>query len=216
MEKLSIETYFQDMVLLFLQAGYLTITNFDERSQLYQLSYPNYEVRLSMTDQILEFVANIKSVKLAGFIVRFKDALQEDDIEAFCNAMNDFFILLPHTVIIDREKFYQGVFFTVTKLIGAEIDAEHATNIGYIDAVLHGKKNTYIIEFKKDKSPDVALKQISDKKYFTKFKIEGKGLSFEATQGRRRKPIILVGMSFYYDKKSKKAVTLKWKIKKMA
>lgn len=205
MEKLSVETYFQDMVLLFLQAGYLTIANFDERSQLFQLSYPNYEVRLSMTDQILEFVANIKSVKLAGFIVRFKDALQEDDIETFCQAMNDFFVLLPHTVIIDKEKFYQGVFFTVSKLIGAQINSEEATNCGFIDAVLYGTKTTYVIEFKKDKSPDVALKQISDKKYFAKFKIENK-----------QKPVVLVGMSFYYDKKSKKAVTLKWKIKKMA
>jgi hypothetical protein len=214
MDKLSVESYFQDMVLLFLQAGYLTIANFDEKSQIYQLSYPNYEVRLSMTDQILGSVANIKSVKLAGFIVRFKDALQEDNIEAFCSAMQDFFTLLPHTVIIDREKFYQGIFFTVTKLIGAEIDAEHATDIGYIDAVLYGKKNTYIIEFKKDKSPDVALNQISDKKYFEKFKIEGKNLTSKALQGRMKKQIVLVGMSFYYDKKAKKTVTLKWKIKK--
>ena len=40
MDKLSLETYFQNMILLFLQAGYLTIESFDERSQLYQLAYP--------------------------------------------------------------------------------------------------------------------------------------------------------------------------------
>ncbi len=54
MDTLSLETYFQNMALLFLQAGYLTITSFDEASHIYQLAYPNYEVRLSMTDQILE------------------------------------------------------------------------------------------------------------------------------------------------------------------
>lgn len=205
MEKLSVESYFQDMVLLFLQAGYLTIAGFNEKSQIYQLAYPNAEIRLSMTEQILEFVANINSVKLAGFVVRFKDALQDDNIEAFCSAMKDFFVLLPHTVIINREKFYQGVFFTVTKLLGAQINVEDATSLGYIDAVIYGSKNVYIIEFKRNKTPDAALKQILDKKYFAKFKIEG------------TKPIVLVGMNFDYDEKAKKKkdVHVDWKIKKI-
>ncbi len=200
MEKLSVERYFQDMVLLFLQTGYLTIAGYNEKSQIYQLSYPNYEVRLSMTDQILEFIANLNPVKLSDFVVRFKNALQVDDINAFCLAMKDFFVIIPHTVIINLEKYYHGIFFTITKLVGAKITIEDATNIGFIDAMLEGKNNTYIIEFKRDKTPDKALKQIENKKYFEKFQIEGD------------KPAVLVGMNFDYSKKGK-GVTLNWKIK---
>ncbi len=198
MDKLSVETYFQDIVLLFLQAGYLTIKSFDDHTQLYQLGYPNYEVRLSMTEQILGLTTHITSVQVAGFVARFRDALVIDDINAFCTAMQDFFTLLPHTVIIDREKFYQGVFFTVAKLIGARIDAEQATSRGFIDAVLEGHTNTYIIEFKKDKAPDIALRQISDKKYYEKFIIDGS------------KPVVLVGMNFDYSPDM--GVAVAWKI----
>jgi hypothetical protein len=154
-----------------------------------------------MTDQILEFVANLNPVKLAGFVLRFRDALEADNIESFCQAMKDFFVILPYDVIINLEKYYQGIFFTVTKLIGAYIDAEVAVNTGRIDAVLEGKSNTYVIEFKRDKSPDAALAQIEDKEYFAKFKIEGS------------KPIVLVGMNF--DFQAEKPVTLDWKIKQL-
>ncbi len=202
MDTLSLETYFQDMVLLFLQAGYLTIASFDDQSQVYQLAYPNYEIRLSMTEQILHRIAHISSVQLAGFVVRFRNALMADDINSFCGAMKDFFELLPLTVIMHREKFYQGVFFTVAKLVGARIDAEQATSRGYIDAVLEGNKNTYVIELKKDKTPDIALKQIEDKQYYAKFIVDG------------TKPVVLVGMNFDYSPDT--GVTLDWKIKKPA
>jgi hypothetical protein len=208
LEKLSVENYFENMLVLFLQAGYLTISEYNEKSRLFNLSYPNFEIRLSMSEQILELVTHLESVKIAGFIYRFQEAIDNDDINAFCTAMKDFFVLLPHTVIINLEKFYHGIFFTVTKLIGAKINSEDATNRGFIDAVLEGKNNTYIIEFKRDKSPDVALAQIENKEYFAKFKIEG---------DNRRKPVVLVGINFDYNDKDKndKGIMLDWKIKEM-
>jgi hypothetical protein len=39
---------------------------------------------------------------------------------------------------------------------------------------MRNKKHVYVIELKRDKTPDFALKQISDKAYFSKFKVEGK------------------------------------------
>ncbi len=196
MDKLSLETYFDNMVLIFLQAGYLTIASYDDATRLYNLSYPNFEVRLSMTEQIFELIAHINAPKVASMEYRLKKALQEDDIQGFCHGMRDFFALLPHTVVIEREKFYQGVFFTVAKLIGARIDAEQATSRGFIDAVLEGHKNTYVIEFKKDKTPAIALKQIQTKEYDTKFGIEG------------TKPVVLVGINFDYSPDT--GVTLDW------
>ncbi len=196
MDQLSLETYFDNMILLFLQAGYLTIASYDNATRLYNLAYPNFEVRLSMTEQIFNLVAHIHAPKVASMEYRLKKALAADDINAFCTALQDFFTLLPHTVAIDREKFYQGVFFTVAKLIGARIDAEQATSQGFIDAVLEGHTTTYVIEFKKDKTPAIALQQIKDKNYHAKFLIEG------------TKPVVLVGINFDYAPDT--GVTLNW------
>ena len=229
LESFSFESYFENMIVLFLQAGYLTISDYNRDSNNYSLCYPNYEIRLSMTEQILKFIAHVELAQFGGFIDRLRKSLLNDDINAFCVAMKDFFVLIPHTVIINLEKYYQGIFFTITKLIGAKIIVEDATNIGFIDAVLEGKNNIYVIEFKRGKTPDEALKQIEDKEYFKKFEIDGEGLSSdvsvvatsatraksETTQGRRRKPIVLVGINFDYNDndKNNKGVTLNWKIK---
>lgn len=203
LESFSVESYFENMIVMFLQAGYLTISEYDPNSETYSLSYPNYEVRRSMTLQILKLVAHIEPAPFGGFVDRLRKALLSDDINAFCVAMKDFFVILPHTVIINMEKYYHGIFFTIAKLIGAKIDSEIATNRGYIDAVLEGKKNTYVIEFKRDKTPDVALAQIEKKEYFKKFQIED------------TKSIVLVGINFDYNENDKndQGVTLDWKVK---
>jgi hypothetical protein len=198
LEKLSIESYFKNTLVIFQQAGYLTLSSYDNNTKIFSLIYPNYEVRLSMTEHILDYIAQVPSVKIATTEYKLKQALEQDNIDAFCATMKDFFIILPLTVIVNREKFYQGVFFTLAKLIGAKIDAESATSHGFIDAVLEGKKNTYVIEFKRDKTPDIALEQIRNKDYCAKFKIEG------------TKPVVLVGINF--DFKPKSGVTVSWKI----
>jgi hypothetical protein len=202
LESFSVESYFENMLVLFLQAGYLTISKYNPGEETYSLSYPNYEVRRSMTEQILKFIAHIELASFGGFVDRLRTALLNDDINAFCRTMKDFFVLLPHTIIINKEKFYHGIFFTVTKLIGAKITVEDSTNIGFIDAVLQGKSNTYVIEFKKDKTSDIALAQIKDKEYFRKFQLEDV------------KPIVLVGINFDYEENDKngKGVTLDWKV----
>ena len=186
-EKFSVDTYFHNIPNLLYQTGYLTVDKYFPRSDIYQLRYPNYEVRRSMTEQVFGLVTDIEDTKLYRFAERFRDALRTDDIGLFCKHMQDFFKLLPHTIVVDREKFYQGVFFTICKLIGAVIDAEQATEFGIIDAVLEGSATTYVIEFKRNKTPDVALQQIKDKEYFARFKIEGS------------KPVVLVGMNFEFD-----------------
>jgi len=119
-----------------------------------------------MSIQILKHIVGIETFLSGNMIDRLRKPCKRMTSKRFCSAMKDFFVLIPHTVIINLEKFYHGIFFTITKLIGAKITIEDATNVGFIDAVLQGKNNTYIIEFKKDKTPDKALAQIENKKYF--------------------------------------------------
>ena len=186
-EKFSIENYYTDLINLLYQTGYLTIVDCQRNSNVYQLGYPNFEVRSSMIVEVFNLTAKVNDAVVTDFSERFRAAIKNDDIELFCKIMKDFFQVFPHVLVVDREKFYQGVFFTVCKLANAQVDVEHATSRGFIDAVIETDKAVYVIEFKRNKSPEIALQQIKEKDYCTKFKIE------------KTKSIILVGMSFEFS-----------------
>ena len=51
-DNVAIEQYFQNLPMLFYQTGYLTIKNFIPELNIYQLGYPNFEVRQSMNTLI--------------------------------------------------------------------------------------------------------------------------------------------------------------------
>ena len=72
---------------------------------------------------------------------------------------------MPNTISIRHEKYYQTIFFTVFKLVGAMIDAEVSTSIGRIDAVAKTADHIYIFEFKLHGSAEDAMQQIHDKQY---------------------------------------------------
>lgn len=198
MDSFSVETYDDNFLTMLVQAGYLTITNYDADSRTYRLRYPNYEIRLSMTEQIFKYTAHLSFESFGPFVGRFHRALNNNDMDAFCQAMQDLFILIPHNVVINEEKFYHGIFHAITRLMGARIDSEQPVQSGFVDAIIQTAQRIYVIELKKGKTTDVALKQIYDKEYFAKFKIES------------NKPITLVGITF---NKTTKGVVLKWKIK---
>jgi len=72
---------------------------------------------------------------------------------------------VPNTITLDNEKYYQTIFFTVFKLIGAMIEAETSTNIGRIDAVVKTETDIFIFEFKLHGSAEEAMAQIREKEY---------------------------------------------------
>lgn len=82
----------------------------------------------------------------------------------------------------DTEIHYQDLVYIVSRLVGLEVDVERATSDGRIDMILDGPKAIYIIEFKLDQSPEVALRQIEDKQY---------DLPYRALS----KPIVMVGVN---------------------
>lgn len=174
MEDFSIEVYYKKIVTLLLQTGYLTIKSYDSLSRNYTLDYPNLEVRYSMTEQIMDYVAHIPKETIGEFYARFTRALMVDNIGEYCAAFRDYLKLIPHNIIIDREKFFQATFYNTALLIDPKaVLSESATDRGYIDIVLHGATKVFIMEFKKDKTPEVAMQQIHEKKYYEKYVLQG-------------------------------------------
>jgi hypothetical protein len=115
--------------------------------------------------------------------------LDDGDIDGAMEKMRFFFHDIPCGIQIASEKYYQTIFFIIFRLIGLFIKAECSTSIGYIDAVAQTDKYVYVFEFKLNKTPDMALKQIHEKKYHHKYMNSGK-------------EVILIGANFSKEERN--------------
>ncbi len=199
LESFTIDLYYQNYKTLLLQAGYLTFaSDYDADEKGYKVAYPNEEVRYSMTEQILQFVGGLTPEQFGQFGSRFRKALAADDIGLFCKHLQDFIKLVPHNIRVDREKFYQQVFFMVCVLFGKRPATEVATEEGFMDLLIEGTKCTFVIEFKRNSTPEIALTQIEEKRYWEPYPI------------LQNKKIVLAGITF---NKTPEGTIVLWKTK---
>jgi hypothetical protein len=189
----------QTLPLLF-QTGYLTIKSFvqDEDDTFYYLNFPNREVEAAFESYLLDEYSGVNKERVEVYASDMVKMLRHGEIDVFMDKLKLFFTNIPNDIHIGREKYYQTIFFIVFRLIGLRIEAECSTNIGYIDAVAQTDKYIYIFEFKLNKSPEEALKQIHDKGYFQKFI-------------NSDKEVILIGANFSTKTRNIES----WKIEKL-
>jgi hypothetical protein len=153
------------LVPLLFQTGYLTIKGYDPDFMTYMLGYPNFEVENSFQYALLR---SYSYTETDGYLVSLIRALRNDNFEAFFDTLRIFFANIPYDLQINKEKYYQTVFYLIFSLIGLKVEAEVKTNKGRIDAVIIDK-DIYIFEFKFNGDKGQALNQIKDKKYFEKY-----------------------------------------------
>ena len=187
LENFNIDSYYQNFKTVLMQTGYLTFaSDYDEVARGYSVAYPNEEVRYSMTEQIMHFVGKVTPENFGIFGSKFTKALAADDLGLFCKHMQDYIKLIPHTIVVDREMFYQQIFFMMCVLFGkrSAVEVEVATEEGYMDLLMEGAHCTFVIEFKRNQTPDIALAQIERKRYWERFAIDA------------AKKIVLAGITF--------------------
>ena len=131
---------------VFVQTGYLTIKSFD--SPLYTLDFPNYEVKESFFDSIVDRYSCIKSGTGQTYIVGLIDHLNAGQLDKFFETLSCFFANIPYDLNVNLEKYYQSLFYAIFTLIGLNIEAEVHTNQGRIDCVVQTDDKIYVIEFK--------------------------------------------------------------------
>ncbi|MCF7799422.1 ATP-binding protein [Candidatus Babeliales bacterium] len=188
---------------LLFQTGYLTIKDYNSSTGNYTLSYPNFEIRSSMTDQIIESMAKLNRSKYSDYIETFRNALNQNDLKKLFKTFQIFFASVPCKIHIKHEKYFQTIFYLTLKSLGADIVdivVEDQTNIGYIDAVVKTNKYIYVIEFKFNKSAQEGMDQIHDRKYYEKFRLENKKL-------------VLIGLNF--DLKEKNVLESDWVVEEL-
>ncbi len=156
------------IVELMLQTGYLTLDYVLTRPQLaYVMRFPNAETEKSFGENLLN--AYVKQRTPAAWSVDIWEAAERGDTEQFIKMLQGFFADIPYTMQLDYEKFYQTVVYIICRMCGMDIQAEVATNIGRIDAILRAGQHLYIMEFKLDKTAGAALVQIDEKKYVQRY-----------------------------------------------
>ena len=169
----NLSTYeIEDLALvpLLFQTGYLTIKGYDDEFMTYRLGYPNFEVENSFQYALLR---SYSYAETNGYLVSLIRALRNDDFETFFDTLRIFFADIPYDLHIEKEKYYQTVFYLIFSLIGLKVEAEVKTNKGRIDAVIIDK-DVYMFEFKFNGDKENALRQINDKRYFEKYQGTGK------------------------------------------
>ncbi|PID27273.1 MAG: AAA family ATPase [Candidatus Cloacimonadota bacterium] len=159
-----------DINVLLFQAGYLTIkekiVNPKNFSISYKLGYPNMEIRQSFYLLLGAEFSGIQSGLYSQKIEQLTTALSENDIDLFMLNLRSVFASIPDNLSSGRyESYYHTVIYLALMFMGINIDVEHKTNHGIIDAVVETDDFIYVMKFKMSDAKS-AIAQIKEKRYY--------------------------------------------------
>ena len=160
-------------VTLMYQTGYLTIKDYNPEQFTYNLDYPNEEVKRGFVNSLSEtFTPSLSDDKFSIFA--FANDVKAGNVEAFMRRFSAFLSDNGYRVQGEQEKYFQNTMSIFFRLMGLYVKTEYQTSDGRIDIVVETDRFVYIIELKRDQSPDVALRQIEEKGYDKPFLASGK------------------------------------------
>jgi hypothetical protein len=159
----------QPATLLF-QTGYLTIKNFDARLQLYELDYPNIEVKASLLDYLLSAYRYTFPSESRSAAAALYQSLEANDIEAMVKVINTVMSTIPYDLWKGASEFYYHTIVHLTfTLTGIYVQSEVHTANGRCDAIVQTDTHIYALEFKLDRSAGEAVRQIEEKGYLAPY-----------------------------------------------
>ena len=163
-----------------LQTGYLTIDSKD--GDLFMLRFPNAEVRNAYSKAFLNRLYQGRSQNI---ITQMENELKKGNTEGFMDLFVGYLAKIPYRQAKKEADFAQ-LAVAITSAMSEDVwtVAENMTSEGRIDLSLTMQRQIYVVEFKVDTGADAALKQIKDKHYADKFRLE------------RGKAIHLLGIAF--------------------
>ena len=166
-----------------LQTGYLTIESGNE--SMLMLRFPNAEVRNAYSKSLLRRLYGPTSQNV---IMAMENRLKEGDTASFMEMLAAFFAKIPYKESRKESDFAQVVDALVAAMsVDVRMASEDRTSAGRIDLTVETDRHGYVMEFKADKSAETALRQIKEKRYADKFRLEkGKtihllGIAFSST-----------------------------------
>ncbi len=160
-------------ISLMYQTGYLTLTGYDERFRTYTLDYPNEEVRSGFLNSLSQLYA--PSLIQGDFsVVKFIRDIERGDVQSLMTRFAAFLSGNSYELQGDLELYFQNTTYIMFRMMGLYVRTEYRTSRGRIDITIETDRFVYIIELKRDQSPEVALKQIEETGYDKPFLASGK------------------------------------------
>ena len=184
----------EDSVIpLLFQSGYLTIKEYLAEEQIYQLGYPNEEVRFGFLQELLPLYVNIRRDDVRATVLKLYRALRSGDIAEAMAQISEILAGIIYGNVPSsekgrplREQYYQSVLYAVFRLLGIHAQAEVVCATGRIDMLVSTPNHVYIFEFKvtPQGTAQDAIDQIKDREYFRTVRAEGRtvhlvGVSFD-------------------------------------
>lgn len=187
LDSYDIETLNTTTILF--QTGYLTV-NSQPRLGMYELVYPNNEVRISLQEYLLNGYRHDPLQNGKVLALDIAEAFEDEDTDKAITAINGIFATIPyHLWQKDNETFYHALIHLTFSLVGVFVQSELNSSNGRLDAKIETVDSIYILEFKFDKSAQEAMQQIHDKEYF-------------AAYANSNKKKIGIGINFSKEKKA--------------
>lgn len=177
------------LIPVMFQTGYLTLQSKDKRG-MYWLDYPNREVRNAMLIFLMAEWAHVEPAYTTPMVVQLSDAFDDNDMPALIEVIKTMFKKIPYQIFIkDREAYYHSLIYLTFFYLGQYAEAEVNENNGRVDCVVKTATHIYILEFKLDKTAQVAMEQIKSRDYAGAFRDD-------------QRPKVLVGINFSSEMKS--------------
>lgn len=158
------------------QTGYLTIKSYDRADQMFLLKFPNYEVKRGFVGDYLPEVCGMSHSKSVFEVRHFAADVRSGNTADFLERMQAFFADFPYENSLRTEKDFQNVIYCIMTMMGLRVNVEHHSSRGSADMIVQTDDYIYIFEFKVDKSPEDALRQIEEKGYAKPFAKDGRRL----------------------------------------
>lgn len=171
------EAIFENPVPYLFQSGYLTITGYNDMFRLYQLGFPNQEVKNGFLNCLLKYYVPM-SPDMSGttLIYQLWHSITEGNPKSFMQILSSLFANTSYQIQGETEKDFQYAMYIISALLGEYVQVERATSNGRIDLIIQTKEFIYIFELKVNADADVALRQIDEKGYARPFEGDSRKL----------------------------------------
>lgn len=171
------DAIFENPVPYLFQSGYLTITGYNDMFRLYQLGFPNQEVKNGFLNCLLKYYVPM-SPDMSGttLIYQLWHSITEGNPKSFMQILSSLFDNTSYQIQGETVKDFQYAMYIISALLGEYVQVEPTTSNGRIDLIIQTKEFIYIFELKVNADADVALRQIDEKGYARPFEGDSRKL----------------------------------------
>ena len=187
----SIDSDSGDPVPMLFQTGYLTIKSYDKTNRYYRLGIPNREVARGLFSKLMPMYTGRDEGQSKSFIRESARMLRDGKAEEFMTGLQTLLAGVSYELTGNKsEIFFENNLYVIFAMLGLDVRTEYHTSDGRIDVLITTPKYVYVIELKRDSTPEAALDQINDKHYEYQFR------PIDGIDGTDARDIVKIGVNF--------------------